>query len=252
MKALSLGSLLAMGLVLAVGEVRAAMMQSSGGNPPQQLTTSCCEMAASGSLGASQPVFTGHGGGPELPAQTAAQFAQPGHTIVHPQPAPIHNIGRRPRDPSHIGGFRHGFGFDHNRFQHHRFIVVFVNGTPCWYPVYTAYPCYYDSPPPIIPGSAVYTPGDGYVPSTDADTGQSAPEYSDLGASWGQDLRREIVTWDQFVAYLEAYIVTAPPSAQADFREAFISAYRINGAAAYDKAAAEAAGKPPQPLVRRS
>jgi hypothetical protein len=54
-------------------------------------------------------------------------------------------------------------------------------------------------------------------------------------------------TWDQFVAYLKAYVVTAPASSQADFREAFINAYRLNGAAAYDKAAAEAAGIPPVP-----
>jgi hypothetical protein len=75
---------------------------------------------------------------------------------------------------------------------------------------------------------------------------QVASDYGDVGASWGQDLRREVATWDQFVAYLKAYIVTAPPSAQADFREAFISTYRINGAAAYDKAATEAAGNAPQ------
>jgi hypothetical protein len=76
---------------------------------------------------------------------------------------------------------------------------------------------------------------------------QAASDYGDVGARWGQDLRREVVTWDQFVAYLRAYIVTAPPSAQAGFREAFISTYRINGAAAYDKAAAEAADNPSQP-----
>ena len=81
----------------------------------------------------------------------------------------------------------------------------------------------------------------------DSDTTQGRSQYSDLGTSWGQDLRREVATWDQFVAYLRAYIVTAPPSAQADFREAFVSAYRINGAAAYDKAAAEATGIPPAP-----
>ena len=90
--------------------------------------------------------------------------------------------------------------------------------------------------------------GGGYVPPMDttSDT-QAASDYGDVGASWGQDLRREVVTWSQFVAYLKAYIVTATPSEQADFREAFISTYRINGAAAYDKAAADAAGNPPQP-----
>ena len=64
----------------------------------------------------------------------------------------------------------------------------------------------------------------------------------------GQDLRREVATWNQFVAYLKAYIVTAPAfAAQAGFREAFISAYRLNGATAYDKAAAEVPGfRPPR------
>jgi len=82
---------------------------------------------------------------------------------------------------------------------------------------------------------------------TDAGPAQTTPDFSDMGASWGQDLRREVATWSQFVDYLKAYVVTAPPTAQADFREAFISTYRINGAAAYDKAAAEAANIPSQP-----
>jgi hypothetical protein len=60
-------------------------------------------------------------------------------------------------------------------------------------------------------------------------------------------LRREVVTWDQFVAYLKAYVVTADPASQADFREAFINAYRLNGAAAYDKGSLEAAGDSTQP-----
>lgn len=122
-----------------------------------------------------------------------------------------------------------------------------MNGAPFWYPVYTAYPYYYDVPPPVTYSGADYPSDGGYVPPMDTGAAQAASDYGDVGTSWGQDLRREVVTWDQFVAYLKAYIVTAPPSAQADFREAFIGAYRINGAAAYDKAAAEAAGSPSQP-----
>jgi hypothetical protein len=254
MKTLSWSSLLAMGLVLSVGQAQ-AMMQASGGLSAQQMTTSRGVETAPAPSGVSQPVFIGRGAGFEGHPSPAAQFAQPGHTIIHPQPAPVMNLGSRQGDFHgdfhHAGHFPHGGDFDHDRFPHHRhFIVVFVNGAPCWYPVYTAfpyYPYYYDSPPPVMSSTADYSSDGGYAPPMDTSNTQAASDYSDIGASWGQDLRREVVTWDQFVAYLRAYIVTAAPSAQADFREAFISTYRVNGAAAYDKAAAQAAGNPPQP-----
>ncbi|MGA2140088.1 MAG: hypothetical protein ABSH14_14615 [Verrucomicrobiia bacterium] len=250
MKTLSWSGVLAMGLVLAVGGAQAAMMQNSGGPSAQQMTTSRGVETAPAASGVSHPVFIGRGAGFEGQPSPAAQFAHPGHTIVHPQPARVMNFGPRQGDFRHGGRFGHGRGFDRDRFAYHRhFICVFVNGAPCWYPVYTAYPYYYDAPTPIMSSTADYGSdgGGGYVPPVDttSDT-QTASDYGDVGASWGQDLRREVVTWNQFVAYLKAYIVTAPPSAQADFREAFISAYRINGAAAYDKAAADAAGNPSQ------
>ena len=252
MKTLSWSSVLAMGLVLAVGGAQAAMMQTSGGQSAQEMTTSHAVVTApAAASGASHPVFIGRGAGFEGQPSPATQFAHPGHTVVHPQPAPVMNFGPRQADFRHGGHFGHGRDFDHDRFAHHRHLIcVFVNGAPCWYPVYTAYPYYYDAPAPIMSSGVDYSSdgGGGYVPSADttSDT-QAASDYGDVGASWGQDLRREVVTWDQFVAYLKAYIVTAPPSAQADFREAFISTYRINGAAAYDKAAADAAGNPSQP-----
>ena len=251
MKALSWSSILAMGLVLAVGGAQAAMMQTSGGQSAQQLTTSRGVETAPATSGASHPVFIGRGAGFEGQPSPAAQFAHPGHTIVHPQAARVMNFGPRQGDVHRGERFGRGGDFDHDRFGHHRHLIcVFVNGAPCWYPVYTAYPYYpyyYDSPPPVMSSSADYSSDDGYAPPMDPSTTQAASDYGDIGASWGQDLRREVATWDQFVAYLKAYIVTATPSAQADFREAFISTYRINGAAAYDKAAAEAAGNPPQP-----
>ena len=111
----------------------------------------------------------------------------------------------------------HGGGFDHDHFAYHRHLIcVFVNGAPCWYPVYTAYPYYYDAPSPVMSSSADYSSDSGYVPPMDTSNTQAASDYGDLGLSWGQDLRREVVTWDQFVAYLRASIVTAPPSAPAD------------------------------------
>jgi hypothetical protein len=181
----------------------------------------------------------------------SAQFAQPGHSLIQGRPSPAVLSGNG--DTRHAGHFVHGGDFGQGHFGHHRhLIVVFVNGAAWWYPVYTDYPYDSDVPPPVVSSSAYYTTDDGYVPATasdmtDAGSAPTAPDYSDLGASWGQDLRREVATWNQFVAYLKAYVIIAPPSAQADFREAFISAYRINGAAAYDKAAAQAANIPSQP-----
>ena len=154
--------------------------------------------------------------------------------------------------------FRRGrtFGYGRNRFRGNRhFIVLFANGAPYWYPVYTCYPygngAPYHAPVDTSGSTGFYPPDDGYLPAinggADTDTPQDGPPYSDLGASWGQDLRLGVATWNQFVGYLRSYIVTAPAWAQADFREAFISTYRLNGATAYDKAAAEAAGIPPAP-----
>jgi hypothetical protein len=160
-----------------------------------------------------------------------AQFEQPGHLIVQESTTTARALGPVGHSHSHFHGHRH-------------FIVVFRNGAPCWFPVYTYYPYGYDVPVDTSSSTVSDTSDDGYVPalnSNDADSGssQDTSAFSDLGLSWGQDLRREVATWNQFVDYLRAYVVTAPASAQADFREAFISAYRLNGATAYDKAAAE-------------
>jgi hypothetical protein len=253
MKALSLSNLLAIGLALAVGEVQAGMWQSPGGSSPQQFNGQGREMVAPGSSGVSRPAFTGQGHGWDMQSQTIRQFEHPGHTIIHPQPLPTLNLGTRHGDSRRFDTFGHRAGFDRDRFHHHRnCIVVFVNSVPFWYPVYTDYPYYYDAPPPVTDNSAYYTADNSYVPPmdtsvTDTGTTQASPGYNELGASWGQDLRREVVTWDQFVAYLKAYVVTATPDSQADFREAFINAYRVNGAAAYDKASLEAIGNSPQP-----
>ena len=253
MKALSLSNFLAVGLALAVGEVQAAMWQSPSGGSSQQFVGPGHGVATFGSPGASRPAFTGQARGWDMSSQTIRQFEHPGHTIIHPQPFPTQNFAPRHSDFRRFDTFGHRGSFDRDRFHHHRStIVVFVNGAPFWYPVYTAYPYYYDAPPPDTYNSAYTTSDDGYVPAmdssaTDAGTAPAAPGYNELGASWGQDLRREVVTWDQFVAYLKAYVVTAPPASQADFREAFINAYHINGAAAYDKASLEAAGDSSQP-----
>jgi len=236
MKTMFLRGLLAIGLALAIRDAQAGMMQFSGGNSPQQF-------GGSTSTGISQPVFIGRGYGFEGNPTPMAQFAQPGHSIVHALPMSNQNVGSRQGDFHRAGEFGRREGFDHDRFRHHHSIIVFVNGTPCWYPVYTAYPYYSDVPPPVTDSSVNYPSDGGYAPPTDT----SASDYGDVGASWGQDLRREVATWDQFVAYLKTYIVVAAPADQAEFREAFIDAYRINGAVAYDKASIEAAGAPIPP-----
>ena len=259
MKAISLSSLLAVGLALAVGEVQAGMWRSSGGGSPQQSNGQGREMANSGSWGASRPAFSGQGHSWDMQSQTIRQFEHPGHTIIHPQPYPTRSFGSRQRDFRRVNSFGHRPGFDGFHRHHHRSsIVVFVNGAPFWYPVYTDYPYYYetppiyDTPPAVTDDSAYYPAENTYLPpvdtsATDAGTVQAGPDYNELGASWGQDLRRQIATWDQFVAYLKAYVVTASPDSQADFREAFIDAYHLNGAAAYDKASLDAVGDSSQP-----
>jgi hypothetical protein len=225
MKRVSMGKILEIGLAVVVAGSRANANEWPKHNSPQ----------AAGSWAASGMPLVANGNGVGAQPTQLAQFQQPGHSIIQAQPTTTRALGPVAVDPARVHGHRH-------------IIVVFANGVPLWYPVYTYYPYGYDIPVNMS-SSTAYTSDEGYVPATESSTadsgaGQGSSEYSDLGASWGQDLRREIGTWDQFVAYLRAYIVTAPAPAQADFREAFISAYRLNGATAYDKAAAEAAGVP--------
>ncbi|HTS16571.1 MAG TPA: hypothetical protein VMP11_03265 [Verrucomicrobiae bacterium] len=234
MKTLWLCGVVGIGWVVALGGVRAHATQWTGGSGSAQ---------PAGTWANSQPVLIGRGNGITGPPSQLAQFAQPGHSIVHGQPT-----------TNRVGGGHGTFWRGPGQFHGHRhFIVVFVNGLPCWYPVYTGYPYGYDIPDDISNSGVSYASDDGYVPATaggaadDSGVTQGAPDYGGLGMSWGQDLRREVATWGQFVGYVKAYVITAPAPAQADFREAFIGAYGLNGAAAYDKAAAEAAGIPAAP-----
>jgi len=201
--------------------------------------------------------------------------------IVHTSPAvrerpsttvnrPMHLVGPAARFSSRqnfIGGsrglrrfqtngyFHHGYGHYYRGGRSH-YIIVYVNGVACWYPFYTAYPYYYDYyAAPLAPtyDSGYYDSGASTAPYVDDngdEAAQTAPSYGELGQEWGQDLRREVATWDDFVDYLRTYIVVAPPDSQAEFREAFVASYGINGAAAYDKAAQEAAqSSTPDPKV---
>ncbi len=120
----------------------------------------------------------------------------------------------------------------------------------CAYPYFCGYPFYddgyyndYDSGDYAGPPAVIYSdngPGPVAVPVTLP--GGTDPGYSRLGNDWGQDLRREIVTWDQFVDYVRATVLTASSSARDEFRRGFIASYGINAAAAFDLALRQAGG----------
>jgi hypothetical protein len=226
MKTVFLRSLLAVGFGLAIGNVQAGMQFAGGGS--------------------AQQTFNGRGYGFEGRPTSEAQFTQTGHSAFHTEQF----SNQRQGDFHSAPAFVRRTSFDHNHFGHHRhFIVIFANGSPFWYLADTDYPYYNDTAPPVVSSSAVdTTDSDGISPSdsnaTNPGNAQPSSDYGDLGASWGQDLRREVATWNQFVGYLKSYIIMAAPADQAEFREAFIDAYRLNGPAAYDKAAVEAAGGP--------
>lgn len=147
-----------------------------------------------------------------------------------------------------------GWGRGHDRFW---FIWPFYWG----YPYYCAYPFYddgfdyadYDTGDYAGPPVVTYNdngPVPAVVPVTlpsEVDSG-----YGQLGTDWGQDLRREIVTWGQFVQYLRATVLTASAAARDEFRQGFIASYGLNAEAAFDEALRQASGPkiitmPPSP-----
>jgi hypothetical protein len=120
----------------------------------------------------------------------------------------------------HNPAFRHNLAFGHNHFfdrdfDHHRFFhhdrFFFGFGVPFYY--YPAYSYYYPAPyyysdywPGYDYSSVPY--GSSYYPPAVADSSGSSATYSALvtsrsdtkvGHDWAQDLRLDIVTWDQFV-----------------------------------------------------
>ncbi|HUI05750.1 MAG TPA: hypothetical protein VL486_01970 [Verrucomicrobiae bacterium] len=265
MKWLTLSCLL--GLALAIGNAQAQMRGERGGGPPQ--------------AGHSEEVRGSAGQQPRVVHESPRpEIVRPPSGAMHTLPSvrerpPVVRTGSRPAfvqpRQNFVGGQREFRRLPHetafhqgnrvgdfrgHRFFNHRghgsnFVIVYVNGVACWYPFYTAFPYYYDyydAAPTYDNG--YYDSGADNTPYVDEGAGggavQTAPSYGDLGQEWGQDLRREVATWDGFVDYLRTYIIVAAPEAQAEFREAFIASYGINGAAAYDKAAQEAAQPAPQ------
>jgi len=179
-----------------------------------------------------------------------------------------------PRDGRHDGRSRDGdwrrdwrrgddgrpFGDWRHRHHHHDCRFVFFGSL--------YYPFYWD---PWWYGPAYYTryyaapyydgPGYSYAPvSADYGTGYSSaypqPSYSygELGRMWGEELRRQAVSWDQFVQYLQSYIVNASPVQQDEFRDGFLEAYGPTAAATFadawdqaNRAADASSTKPGQP-----
>jgi len=264
MKALILSCLLS--LAVAVGTARAEGRWQQGGGSVQQQAAPRPSAPPPVHVAAPQPAPVRQSPRPD-PVRMSPRVV---HTLpeVRQRP-PMVTAKPSPGVSAHqnfVGGSRsfrhfptdgnyHPFPGDRNRgfyghgFHHHGFrsnyVIVYVNGAPFWYPFYTAYPYYYDAPLAPTYDSGSYDSGTTSVPYVDEGAGggnaQVTPSYGDLGQQWAQDLRREVATWDDFVDYVKNYIIVAAPDAQAEFREAFIASYGINGAAAYDKAASEAA-----------
>jgi hypothetical protein len=141
---------------------------------------------------------------------------------------------RRFSQPSWPGG--RDFFRDHHR--HHHFI--FINSCWFWWDDAWAGWCYWPGPPPPPDADA---DGDWQF-APDNQTYTSPDDYA-RGRMWAQDLRREVVTWDQFVEYCKANVISTSPVVFSEFRRGFIAGYGENAEAAFNKAVQQAA--PPAP-----
>jgi hypothetical protein len=122
---------------------------------------------------------------------------------------------------------------------------------PFYYPAY-----YYSYPPPYYaydypaPPPATYS-----APSTatydrenvlqGSYVDQDTQSYYSSGRDWGQDLRRDVVGWDRFVAYLKGTALSLSQTQLDEFRRGFVEGYGNRGNDALDKAMKEAVGPEP-------
>jgi hypothetical protein len=97
-------------------------------------------------------------------------------------------------------------------------------------------------------GLVGYTSGadGGYAYVSNDSPSRDTREYYQRGQDWAQDLRRDVVTWEQFVAYLRSDVVNATETQRNEFRRGFVAGYGANADAALDKAMQET-GSPPAP-----
>ena len=157
--------------------------------------------------------------------------------------------------------FRHDLAFGHNRFfaghdfghrhffHNNRFFFSF--GVPFYYYPYSYYyppPYYYNDYGPAYDYSSVPDNNSYYPPSVPDSNGSSATysapttsrSSTTVGHDWAQDLRLDIVTWDQFITYMKTNLASASVGARDEFRRGFVSAYGDNGDAAFAKALKDA------------
>jgi hypothetical protein len=84
-------------------------------------------------------------------------------------------------------------------------------------------------------------------PSPTSNTGANGRGVYELGHDWGQDLRREVVTWDEFVVYLKDRIPQMSDNDRTEFIRGFAAGYGSNAQAAFGKAMKEAGLQPQDP-----
>jgi hypothetical protein len=77
---------------------------------------------------------------------------------------------------------------------------------------------------------------DSYSDNNSTTTTTDIDYFYKLGHDWANDLRRDIVTWDQFIDFLRVNIVPATITNYDAFRNGFLPAYGIHGAEAFDNA----------------
>jgi hypothetical protein len=66
------------------------------------------------------------------------------------------------------------------------------------------------------------------------------PSYYDLGHDWAKDLRRDAVSWGDFIRFLKDNNIQGSSRRYNDFRDGFVSAYGVNGDSALRRALQQA------------
>lgn len=132
-----------------------------------------------------------------------------------------------------------------HRTSHPRVIVVYS------YPVYYSYPYYNSYGMVSYSNSRIRYPSDTVSSySSNSDTADKSKayaisyedEYYKLGRDWGQDLRRDVVKFDEFVVFVHKKIVAAPESLRFQFRRGFENGYGQHAEEALAKAFASTEG----------
>ncbi len=149
-----------------------------------------------------------------------------------------------PRPPS---GVVNHFWFPRYYYHHHHagfypyYLGTFSVLYPFYYPMYYYPDTYYSEP-----GYDDYPYANGGVAPVQPGTQATVSAYYRLGHDWGQDLRNDVVTWNQFVDYIRTRLLSLPEAERTQFRQGFIAGYGMNAGEALDKAWASAAQAAPQ------